>query len=76
VKTPIPSSLVLASLLALLAPVAAQGDQSDLVVKRTKKLASPFLQSNAWFTDFDKAKAAAKKSNKVIFGYFTRSFSP
>ena len=50
--------------------------QTDLAAKLEDKLASPFLKNADWFTDFDKAKARAKESGKVIFGYFTRSYAP
>jgi hypothetical protein len=60
---------------ALAADLGAQ-QQADLVAMRDKKLASPFLKNAAWQTDYDQARAAAKTSNKMIFAYFTRSFSP
>ena len=50
--------------------------QQALIAKRDKKLAAPFLKQASWLTDFDQAQATAKKSNKLIFAYFTRSFSP
>ncbi len=36
-----------------------------------KKLQSPFLKKIEWIRDYDKAKAAAAKSGKLIFAYFT-----
>jgi len=65
-------SLAAAVILAL-AP-AAFGQ--SLEEKRDKKLASEFLKKAAWFTDYDQAREEAKKTNKPIFAYFTRSFSP
>ena len=50
--------------------------QSDLVAKKEAKLKKAFVQNAAWFTDYDKARAEAKKTKKVIFTYFTRSYSP
>ena len=61
---------------AIAAPLTAQDDQSALLAKRAKKLQSTFLEKGAWFTDFDKARAAAKKSKRSIFAYFTRSYAP
>ncbi len=49
--------------------------QDDLVAKRDKKLAEPFLKKADWITDFDEAKAAAKNDGKLIFAYFTRSYA-
>ncbi len=71
--------LVLGTGLALATGIAAQGTDSKqqaLVDKHKKKLASEFLKKAAWFTDYDKARAAAKKSDKLMFGYFTRSYAP
>ena len=62
--------------IALAAPLAAQGDQPALIEKRATKLNSAFLEKNAWFTDFDKARAAAKKTKRTMLAYFTRSYSP
>lgn len=66
-----PALLVMA--LALAPSLVAQ---DDLVAKRDAKLASPFLKNADWITDYDKAIAAARKTGKPIFGYFTRSYSP
>ncbi len=54
---------------------AQQKDQETLRELRDKKLASKFLQNANWITNYDKARAEAKKSKKMIFGYFTRSFA-
>ena len=62
--------------IAVAAPIVAQDDQAALIAKRAKKLKSAFLTKNAWFTDFDKARAEAKKTNRTIFAYFTRSYAP
>jgi hypothetical protein len=62
--------------LAAAVPLTAQDDQTALIAKRAKKLKSSFLAKNAWFTDFDKACAAAKKSKRTMFAYFTRSYAP
>jgi hypothetical protein len=40
-----------------------------------KKLAAPWLQKNRWIRDFAEALATAKAEEKLIFAYFTRSFS-
>jgi hypothetical protein len=48
----------------------------SLEEKREAKLKSPFLQKASWLTDYDAALAEAKKSGRLIFGYFTRSYSP
>jgi hypothetical protein len=70
-------SLALALAVALPAqdtpPPAAQAD--PMVANFEKKLASDFLTKAPWVTEWDAAKAAAKKENKPILGYFTRSFA-
>lgn len=66
--------LALAALVALATPAMAQ-DSSDLEAKLKKKLESPWIKDPKWITDYDEAKAEAKKTGKVIFGYFTRSYS-
>jgi hypothetical protein len=84
-------SLAFAGLLgALLAPAApaqeekpkapapakpAGDDQAALVKKRDEKLALEFLKKADWITDYDKARAEAKKTGKMIFAYFTRSYA-
>jgi hypothetical protein len=65
--------LVLTALLALTAPAFA--DKADLEKKLEKKLAAGWIKDPKWITDYDEAKAQAKKTGKVIFGYFTRSYS-
>lgn len=62
--------------LAGAASAQAQGqDQEQLKSKLEQKLAAPFLKNASWILDFDEAKAAAKKSGKRIFAYFTRSYA-
>jgi len=71
--------LALGAGVALATGVAAQdvdSKQQSLIDKRDKKLGSEFLKKAEWFTDYDKARAAAKQSKKLMFGYFTRSYSP
>lgn len=69
--------ILLATSLALsLALSAALPAQADLIAKRDAKLASQFLSNADWITDYDEAIAAAKKTGKPVFGYFTRSYSP
>ena len=41
-----------------------------------EKLSKEFATKTAWVLDLDEAAKAAKESNKLIFAYFTRSYSP
>jgi hypothetical protein len=61
-----------ASLLLLGSLPARAGDLED---KRDAKLKKDFLKKVDWVTDYDKAREEAKKSGKMIFGYFTRSYA-
>ena len=65
--------LALATLAALL---NAQDEQAELVKLRAKKLQAEFLTKAPWQLDFSKAQAAAQGEQKLIFGYFTRSYAP
>ncbi|MBI3270290.1 MAG: hypothetical protein HYZ53_14870 [Planctomycetes bacterium] len=61
---------------ALLLTLSATSWAQSMEEKRDHKLQSEFLKKAAWFTDYDKARAEAKKTGKVIFAYFTRSYAP
>lgn len=67
----------LAALLATLLPAQnrPQPSQDDLKTLRKEKMAKPVFQKAAWVTDYDKAREQAKKENKLLFTYFTRSYA-
>ena len=70
-------TLTITILSALMAgPAAAQGEQEKLRAKAKKKLAKPFVTFAPWVLDYDAARARAKKENKLILAYFTRSYAP
>lgn len=50
-------------------------DQETLKANLEKKLASGFLKKAPWILELDQAKSEAKKSGKLIFAYFTRSYA-
>ncbi len=60
----------------LLVAAAGAARAQSLEEKRDQKLASAFMKKAPWLSDYDAARAEAKKSGKAIFGYFTRSYSP
>jgi len=66
------SAAALASLVALTSAAQAQTNEEKL----EQKLAKPFVKNAAWVTDYDEAKKLAKEQDKLIFAYFTRSYSP
>ena len=53
----------------------AQKEQQELIELRDAKLAEDWLEQAPWITDYDEARAQARETGKVIFGYFTRSYS-
>jgi hypothetical protein len=57
------------------APQGQQKSQDELVAERDKKLAKEFLKAGGWVTDYDKAREEAKKSGKLMFAYFSRSYA-
>ncbi|MHC4516145.1 MAG: hypothetical protein ACYTGW_19105 [Planctomycetota bacterium] len=71
-----PLGLALMSGVILATSLPGQPDQEELKARREEKLACEFLTKANWITNYDKARAEAKKSKKVIFAYFTRSYSP
>ena len=67
--------LVRAAVLLAFLSVPALAEDA-MVVNFEKKMAKEFLKNAAWVTDYDKAKEQAAKDGKLIFAYFTRSYSP
>ncbi|HEY3226674.1 MAG TPA: hypothetical protein VGK61_06760 [Planctomycetota bacterium] len=61
--------------LAAARPARAQENQETMKENLAHKLEKPFFKNATWITDYDEAKAAAKKSGKLIFAYFTRSYA-
>ena len=61
--------------LALAAPAAAQ-DQDAMKANYEEKLAKEFISHGGWITDYDLARKTAKEQGKLIFAYFSRSYSP
>lgn len=51
-------------------------DQAELKQRFEAKMAEAWIENANWETDYDKARAAAKESGKLIFAYFTRSYAP
>ncbi len=67
--------VVLAGLLLVVQLGTAQAQQS-MEQKKEAKLAEAWVKKANWITDYDKARAKAKESGKLIFAYFSRSYSP
>lgn len=67
------SLLLAGALLAIASPAFAD---DALQAKYDEKIAKAFVAHGGWILDYDEARAKAKKEGKVIFTYFTRSYSP
>lgn len=50
--------------------------QDPRQTKLDRKLQEAWVKNAAWITDFGKAKAAARRTGKQIFAYYTRSYAP
>ncbi len=62
--------------LRLAAPAAPQQkSQEELKKLLDEELALPVFKNAPWTFDYDKARAEAKNSGKLIFGYFSRSYA-
>ena len=62
---------------ALLTPaLMGQASQEEYKERYEKKIAEEWIAHGGWILDLDKAKEIAKKENKAIFAYFSRSYSP
>ena len=48
----------------------------ELIERRDKKLAGEWIGLAPWQTDFDAARAEARRSGKLILAYFSRSYAP
>lgn len=71
------TTVAMAGSLALPAALSAQApkSQEELVVERDKKLAKPVFQKASWIFDYDEAREEARKQGKLLFTYFSRSYS-
>lgn len=72
--------LLLFSMLAAVLTVSAFSQevekQAELQAKYEKKIAKEFISYGNWMLDYDAARAKAKAEGKLLFTYFTRSYSP
>lgn len=70
------SMTAIAVLSGLCAALPAQGpSQEQLKQQREEKMAKEVFTKADWTFDYDKAREQAKKSGKLIFAYFTRSYA-
>lgn len=56
--------------------LAQQKSQEELKKLYEAKLEESWFKDGGWTVDFDAAKERSKKENKVVFAYFSRSYSP
>ena len=67
---------VIAGALALSVALSAVAGAQSNEEKYKKKLEKEFVSKVEWVTSLEKAQEAAVAQNKLIFGYFTRSYAP
>jgi hypothetical protein len=60
----------------VLAVLAAAGPVRDLEARLKAKLAQPFVRNAAWVLDHERALELSRRSKRLVFAYFTRSFEP
>ena len=72
-----PRAFVLAPLaLSVLATGLTAQDQDKMKTQYEEMLSHDWYKDGGWTTDFDAAKAQAKKAGVPIFAYFTRTYAP
>lgn len=70
------SALAAGLLLASAMPAQERSyDQEEMKANYQELLETEWFKNGGWTDDFDAAKAAAKKSGKPIFTYFTRTYA-
>lgn len=67
---------VIAGALVLTVALSATAGAQSNEDKYKKKLEKEFVSKIEWVTSLEKAQEAAAAQNKLIFGYFTRSYAP
>lgn len=64
------------AVLFVVAALEAQSNDDTYRHRRDAKLARPVFQRSDWTSDYESALAAARREDKLILAYFTRSFAP
>jgi ribosomal protein S17E len=64
------------TLLASAGLLAGALSAQSMTERYQQKLEKEFVSNAAWEKSLDVAKSKAAKENKLIFGYFTRSYAP
>ncbi len=75
-KTRSITAVLMASAVTLSAQSTEGAEQENLLRLRNEKLAEAWVGGGHWLTDYDLARKQAAAQGKVIFAYFTRSYSP
>ena len=67
--------VALVGLLLLATATTTAHAQGKYETRKAAKLAKPWIKKAGWILDYDKALEEAKKSGKLIFAYFSRSYA-
>ena len=62
--------------LGLLLAMASMSSAQTMEERLAEKLKEPFATNVPWVLDYADAMKKAKDEKKIIFAYFTRSYSP
>jgi len=60
----------------MLLAFSASAFAQSLEEKFEAKMKKDFISNAAWETDYEAAQKKAQAEGKIIFAYFTRSYSP
>lgn len=78
-RTALIAFLACAMAALLASPVLAQGrtppSQDQLKKQRADKVAEAWFTDAGWNDDYDAVRAKAKEAQKLIFAYFSRTYS-
>jgi hypothetical protein len=76
VRTP-GTALTLLLAVAASGPAGAQEEKAETLEQKLEaKLKEPFVSNAPWVLDLAEATKKAKEEKKLVFAYFTRSYSP
>jgi hypothetical protein len=69
-------SLLVLGLWAAAPLASAQEEEAALREQYAEKLHKDFVGKIPWIQSFEQARATAKQQEKLVLGYFSRSYAP
>lgn len=74
-KNPLSILFLVLGLLLTASGLAPARADDELQARYEEKIAKPFVSDGGWIVDYDEALTKAEAEKKIIFAYFTRSYS-